>query len=364
MTPLEQYNLLITSGDLKPDAAQSRIINKLNNIYLSIEKEQHRKKTLRGRLTGARATRGLYLWGGVGIGKTRMMDIFFNCLSTGKLRMHFHQFMHKTHQALTEIQGHKNPLTTIAKQIASKTSVICFDEFFVTNITDAMLLGELFTELFRQGITLIASSNIAPDLLYKDGLQRERFLPAIAEIKKHCETLYVPTTVDYRQQQIKQAGVFYSPLNDATKQLLENCFIHFSHGAQSDSQPLSINERSIPIIKKAGRVAWFDFDVLCGKPRCQLDYLALTKEFHTILISGLHAIPASDKNTITLFIYLIDILYDAHCRLVISSSVSIDAIYLSGELLAPFNRTHSRLIEMQSEAYLDHEKTSDVLTPL
>lgn len=364
MTPLERYQILIRSGELHPDDSQLKIISRLEKIYQALEKNKKDKQHFLKRFKKPAIIKGLYLWGGVGIGKTRMMDIFFNCVSVGKLRMHFHQFMQKVHQELNEIQGHKNPLVFIAKNLSKNTSVICFDEFFVTNITDAMLLGELFTTLFSQGVTLIASSNITPDLLYKDGLQRERFLPAIAQIKQHCDILYVPTTTDYRLQKIKKAGVFYTPLNHESHEHMENCFSHFSHGAPVNEFPIAINGRQIPVIKTASNVAWFEFNTLCGKPRCQRDYLTIAEQFHTVLLSNLHAIPASDKNTITLFIYLIDILYDANCRLIISSSVSIESIYIAGELLSAFNRTKSRLIEMQSDGYLHNSFQDKALTPL
>lgn len=351
MTPLRYYNQELDAERIRKDERQLPVIEKLDEIYQALNARANanglfnyfRKKT---------PIKGLYLWGSVGIGKTFLMDCFYQCLTIPKLRMHFHSFMLRIHQELQSAQGNKNPLALIAKKIAGDTSVICFDEFFVSNIADAMILSELFRYLFDNGVTLVTSSNVPPDLLYQDGLQRERFLPAIALIKKHTDVIHLHSQMDYRKQHIRQSGVYYTPLNARANVDMENAFIHFSNGAPADNKPLTIYERDIIIVKQASSVVWFDFDIICGRPRCQNDYLAIAQQYHTVMIQNLREIKSNENDLILSFIYLVDILYDAHCRLIISSEVVPAEIYCANKTQQPFQRTLSRLIEMQSEDYV------------
>lgn len=363
MTPTEYYQQALSSGQIREDARQQVIIEKLDIIFQSLM-ERHLKKNWLDHFRAKKTIKGLYLWGSVGIGKTFLMDCFYHCLTIPKLRLHFHQFLLRIHEELQAIQGKKNPLSLIAKKIANETTVICFDEFFVSNIADAMILGELFQHLFENGVTLITSSNIPPDLLYKEGLQRERFLPAIHLIKENTEVIHLHSKMDYRKQHVRQSGVYYTPLNDLAMQNMEEAFVHFSNGAIPEEEPITVYQRDIAIIKKAGSVIWFDFDVICGRPRCQNDYLALTEKYHTVMIQNVREIKLNEHDLILSFIYLVDILYDAHCRLILSASVSLEHIFDPEKTKQPIQRTLSRLIEMQSQEYVYPEMIQDELTHL
>ncbi|MDP1573574.1 MAG: cell division protein ZapE [Coxiellaceae bacterium] len=363
MTPKEYYQQALTTGRIRPDARQLPVIDVLNTLFQTIETQSTPQRFL-NRFRKKTPVKGLYLWGSVGIGKTFLMDCFYHCLTIPKLRLHFHQFMRRLHEELKTYQGKKNPLTIIAKKLATETRVICFDEFFVSDIADAMILGEFFSHLFENGIILVTSSNIPPELLYKEGLQRERFLPTIALIKQNTTVIHLHSTMDYRQQHIRQAGVFYTPLNMAAEKNIENAFTHFSNGAAPSCAPIIICDRPIAIIKQAGSVVWFDFETICGRPRSQMDYLAITQQFHTVIVEKLRAIQPNENDLIVSFIYLVDILYDAHCRLIISSDINMTEIYTNEKKDQPFQRTLSRLIEMQSEAYVYPETEQSTLTSL
>jgi cell division protein ZapE len=363
MTPKEYYQKELNEGRIQPDDRQRPIVEKLEIIFQELTAREKNKNWF-SQFRKKNPVKGLYLWGSVGIGKTFLMDCFYHCLSIPKLRLHFHQFMLKTHEALNAIQGEKNPLEIIAKKISLESSVICFDEFFVSNIADAMILGELFLHLFKNGVTLVTSSNVPPDLLYKDGIQRERFLPAIELIKQNTDVIHLHSKMDYRQQHLKQSGVYYTPLNTIAEKEMQNAFIHFSQGAAVFYDPIRIYERDIAIVKQAGSVIWFDFEVICGRPRSQNDYLELAKNYHTVMVQNLRQIQPNENDLILSFIYLVDILYDAHCRLVISSAVPVNEIYLNEKTQQPFQRTLSRLIEMQSTDYVYSESSDNTLTHL
>lgn len=362
MTPKTYYQKMLDDGSIQYDPQQLPVIDLLESIYQSLKAEK--TFSFIDCFRKPKGIRGLYLWGNVGAGKTFMMDCFYQCVSVPKLRLHFHQFMQRVHAELKILQGTKNPLTTLAKKIAKETRVICFDEFFVSDIADAMLLGELFSHLFTNRVTLVASSNVAPDLLYKDGLQRERFLPAITLLKEHTTVFHLHSKVDYRQRHLHRSGVFYTPLNAEANRNMENAFLHFAQGAAISYDPISICDRMIPVIKRAGSVVWFDFEVICGRPRSQMDYLALTQQFHTILVQNVRAVLPNENNLALSFIYLVDILYDSHCRLVISSAVDMDKIYTDPKNTLPFARTCSRLAEMQAQEYVYPEIKTGTLTNL
>lgn len=360
ITPASIYQQKLDNKEITPDDNQRPVIDKLDAIFHALIKKHRRK----GFFKRKKPVKGLYLWGSVGTGKTFMMDCFYNALPLKKMRLHFHQFMQRVHLDLAEIQGQKNPLIIIAKRIAQTAHVICFDEFLVSNIADAMILGELFKALFDEGVTLITSSNTPPDLLYKDGLQRERFLPAIALIQTHTDVIHLYTSIDYRKRHIQQTGVYYYPDDANAKKQMENCFTHFSQGATPSFESITLCNRTVPIVKRASSVIWFDFEVICGRPRAQPDYLALTQQYHTVLISGLRHIEAKEKDLILSFIYFVDILYDAHCRLIISADIEMGKIYTKGPSIDSFKRTYSRLIEMQSESYVYPGSQLGELTPL
>lgn len=351
-SPLERYHQFVEQGTIQSDAEQLKALNLLNAIQKSLIKEQADRFGLMKIFHKNCLIKGLYLWGGVGIGKTFMMDCFYETLPfQQKMRMHFHVFMQKIHDELNKHQGEADPLQKIAMEIANKTLVICFDELFVSDIADAMLLGRLFKALFNEKVTLIATSNTAPDDLYKNGLQRLQFLPAIALIKKNTEVLNITSKIDYRLRHLKEAGIFYTPLNKASEEKMQAAFDLITAGKKVSTTPINLYGRNIKVIKQSSGVVWFDFKDICSVPRSQHDYLAIAREYHTVFISNVPIISESARDTICLFVSLIDVLYDAKVKLVISAAESVPELYSKGYMILEYARTQSRLIEMQSEDY-------------
>jgi cell division protein ZapE len=359
MTPLEYYRQEIALGGMSYDAGQEYAVLLLQVVYDAMLQRAKTQQTWfakmkqKLKLTPVQPVLGLYLWGGVGIGKTFLMDIFYHTLPfQRKQRSHFHHFMRCVQEQLRSLQGQIDPLDRIAHQIAEKTDIICFDEFLVWDLADAMILGRLFTALFKQRVTLVATSNVHPDDLYKNGLQRELFLPAIALLKKYTMITHVATAVDYRLRTLERAGVYFYPLDDDARQNMLDSFESFARGLGEEAALLEVEKRQLPTVRLAATVAWFDFSVLCNMPRSQVDYLELSRRFHTILLSDVPKLTEEENNQVRYLINLIDILYDANVKLVMSAAVPIDEMYAEGMLSFEFNRTKSRLNEMQSIAYL------------
>lgn len=355
MTPLAVYQDKIKRGELREDTQQLNVIEQLNQISIKLHQQASPsvKNKIRNTFKKSKYINGIYVWGNVGTGKTMLIDLFYHNLDVKKLRIHFFEFMQNLHANLNVISGEKNPLQKIAKQYSKKYSVICFDEFFVKNIADAMLLGELFKALFNNGVCLIATSNRAPDDLYKDGLQRDRFIPAIEAIKAHTHVIHLLSENDYRKQHIEEAGVYYTPLGDHAEHEMEQCFRHFSNSKAIHHDDIQLLGRTIKTYKYTTDTIWFDFKALCKPPRSQQDYLALTEQFDTFLISGIHIIKSNQSDIIALFIALIDILYDKHKKLIISAETTPSSLYPKGILHFEYARTCSRLIEMQSKDYIN-----------
>lgn len=352
MTPLDYYQEQCKLGAIVEDSEQYAVMQQLQRIYLDLLQEHQKRQGILSIFHKSHCVKGLYLWGGVGVGKTFMMDCFYNSFSfPEKMRMHFYQFMQWVHQKLKKYQGEKDPLQLIAKDISRQAMLLCFDELFVSDITDAMLLGHLFRALFQRGVCLVTTSNIAPDDLYKNGLQREQFLPAIDLLKQNTTVMHIGTSIDYRLRHLKEAGVFYSPLNEAARQNMEKSFDALKGDQPVTTDPVTILQRPINIKKQAGKIIWFDFAEICQVPRSQNDYLAIAEKYHTVFISDIPAIPANAKDTICLFISMVDVFYDARVRLVISSAEPIGEIYSRGYMILEYTRTHSRLLEMQSTDY-------------
>ena len=354
MSPLEKYQELLAAGQLKEDAQQALVIEKFTACYDAL---CNTKKSWLTKLKSPAPIKGFYLWGSVGIGKTALLDIFFNCLPCTKLRLHFFKFMRDIHQQLKIKQGQKNPLAIIAKEIASHYNVICFDEFFVSDIADAMVLGELFQHLLQAGITLIATSNTAPDDLYKNGLQRERFMPAIDAIKKYTEVIHLTSQKDYRLRHEKPTQTYLYPIDQDNKTKMQQFFDYYAHGSHSNSEPIELNTHRLNVIKKSRGVLFCNFKELCEADRSPKDYLDLASHFHTVLLEGLTQIPTHDRKTILRFIHLIDIFYDQHVRLIILADIELNEIYPQGPHHVEYARTQSRLIEMQSPYYVDRDDT-------
>lgn len=357
MTPLEFYNNECLKGTILPDEEQNIAIHYLQNIYDKLIEEHTKRLSWQKLFRKPALIEGAYLWGGVGIGKTFLMDCFYSCLPfSHKMRMHFFQFMQRVHHDLTVHQGKSDPLNIIAKELAKETIVICFDEFLVWDITDAMLLGKLLEALFANGVTLIATSNTAPENLYKNGLQRSRFLPAIGLLKKNLKIIHLSTLIDYRLRHLAEAGVFYTPLDSKAAENMQKTFDLFAGNERVDELPIIVNGRTIKINKKTNNIIWFDFLDICSIPRSQNDYLSIAERYKTIFISDIPAFDANSTDRIYLFIALVDVFYDAHVQLVISAAEELSELYKKGCMVLEYARTHSRLLEMQSKDYFMNEE--------
>lgn len=345
LTPAERYQQAIASGEYLPDENQARVVDHFQGLYKAIEETRWFKKRS--------PTKGLYIWGSVGVGKTWLMDLFFNSLTTKqKTRLHFHDFMHEMHDQLQRHQGSADPLKKIASQFARHTKILCFDEFYVADIGDAMILANIVEAFFKEKIIIVATSNVVPDQLYKDGLQRARFIPAISLIKKNMAVLHLPTTKDYRLRELEEAGIFFSPLSTDTHHAIEKLFTQLAHGEVKQNKDIYLYDRPIQTIAFADNILWLDFKKICASPRSQLDYLSIVKRWQTVVIDNLKPIPEKETNTARYFINLIDILYDSRTTLILRADCAISDIYTAGELSFDFKRTVSRLTEMQSTHYL------------
>ncbi|APC13385.1 cell division protein ZapE [Providencia rettgeri] len=367
MSPTMRYQQALADGNYQPDDVQKLAVERLDKIYQNLvnapsivpsEKPSGLKQRF-SRLLGKTPTtsivpvQGLYMWGGVGRGKTWLMDMFYESLpGTRKLRLHFHRFMKKVQEDLMALQGQENPLDIIADEFKKHTDVLCFDEFFVSDITDAMILGTLLEGLFARGITLVATSNIIPDDLYRNGLQRARFLPAIEQIKKYCDVMNVDAGIDYRLRTLTQAHLFLSPINSENRQHLDDVFVKLA-GKQGEQSPvLEVNHRKMQAIRTAEGVLAIEFKVLCEEPRSQNDYIYLSNCYHTILLYNVPAMGTNDENSARRFLALIDEFYERKVKLIINAAVPMESLY-QGQLLAfEYQRCLSRLQEMQSEEYL------------
>jgi cell division protein ZapE len=300
-----------------------------------------------------RTVRGVYLWGSVGRGKTLLMDLFFHCLPfAAKKRQHFHRFMAAVHRRLKSLRDEENPLELVADQIAAECRIICFDEFAVSDIADAMILGNLFSALFERGVTLAATSNIAPSDLYRDGLQRQRFLPAIEAIEAHTKVLQMGGDRDYRLGVLEGAAVYLTPAGTEANTQLEASFAAIAPDQGDTNGSIEILGRAIDFIRSSEGVIWFDFDAICDGPRSQDDYIELAREFQTVLVSNVPVLDANHENQARRFVALIDEFYDRKVKLILSAAAPPAALYTGTRLAQVFERTQSRLMEMQSHAYL------------
>ena len=358
LTPKARYQQDCLQPGFVADASQAAAVLVLDELFARLVAAQNRSTSFWQRVFPLPRAKqeppmGLYFWGGVGRGKTYLMDVFFDALPfERKMRTHFHRFMRRVHAELTELKGQKNPLELVAERLAAEACVICFDEFFVTDITDAMLLAGLLTALFNRGVCLVATSNIVPDGLYPNGLQREKFLPAIALLNRYTRVINVDGGIDYRLRTLQQAALYFSPLNTESALELEQHFRRLSHGAPIRAQALIIEGREVLAHGEWEDVVWFDFKSLCEGPRSQQDYIVLAKEYHTVLLANVPQLGAANDDAARRFVYLVDEFYDRGVKLIISAAEPIASIYKGGKLSFEFARTQSRLLEMQSEAYL------------
>ncbi len=344
------YQKLVDNKKIDNDPVQRHLLNNFQALY---DKLTLKKNLLNSLFRKSNKIKGLYLHGGVGIGKTFLMDLFFDSLPfKEKTRLHFHSFMQNIQQSLTEHQGKQNPLEVIAIEISSKTKVICFDEFFVKDIADAMILERLFNSLFAKGVTLVATSNISPSQLYLNGLHRSRFIPAIKLIEKNCLVINVESSQDYRFRQLTQSQTFFVPNNKSNHQKMSQLFKTYSQGTIQKNQPIRMQQREILTKQISDNAVWFDFNIICHTPRSQVDYLNIAELFKVVFISDVPIISSANKVSITYFIHLVDVFYDKKIKLILSAETEIDNIYVSGDKVFEFQRTVSRLQEMRSEEYL------------
>lgn len=301
---------------------------------------------------------GLYLYGPVGTGKTHLMDLFYNAVpNTRKARFHFHQWMQKIDELLRRKQGCPNPLKQIAKSLASDIQLLCLDEFLVEDVAHASILAALLAVLFQEGIVLVATANTKPEDLYLEGLHRERFVPAIDLIKQHCQVIYLDDHRDYRIGHPVLAEAYFFPADPEQEANMLVQFIRCASGAVVEENGLlNVQTREVAYIRKAGRVIWFAFDVICNLPRSQLDYLEIAERFDTVFVSQVPAIADNEPARMILFIRFVDVMYDARIRLILLAQVPIELIYVKGPMKAMFERTLSRLREMQSADYLKNSR--------
>ncbi|CAI1676628.1 MULTISPECIES: cell division protein ZapE [Serratia] len=366
LSPLSRYQQALDAGEYQADEVQRRAVTQLDRIYQALlQKPAASAPTggLRGKLNRLlgkggetapqRPVQGLYMWGGVGRGKTWLMDMFFHSLpGDRKMRLHFHRFMLRVHEELTELQGRENPLEIVADGFKAETDVLCFDEFFVSDITDAMLLATLLQALFARGITLVATSNIPPDDLYRNGLQRARFLPAIDLINEYCDVMNVDAGIDYRLRTLTQAHLYLTPLSDQTRETLDRMFVKLAGKSGEDAPVLQINHRPLQAIRSVDGVLAVDFHTLCEEARSQLDYIALSRLYHSVILYNVRVMGPLKENTARRFLALVDEFYERHIKLVIGAEASMFEIYQGVQLKFEFQRCLSRLQEMQSEEYL------------
>ena len=347
------YERTLAERGYVADPAQLGAIDSLERCEIEwADYKAHRKNPLMKLLARPPIPRGVYMYGGVGRGKSFLMDCFFNAVPLQrKTRLHFHEFMREVHRELSELQGTVNPLAELGKRIARRYRLICFDEFHVSDVTDAMILYRLLESLFENRVSIVTTSNFKPDDLYPNGLHRERILPAIALLNDKLEVVNVDNGSDYRQIALAQVGLYRTPLDALAEAGMTDAFERLAE-AKDESPLLHIEHREIQARRRAGGVVWFDFKQICGGPRSQNDYLELATQFHTLLLSGVPAMSPRMASEARRFTWLVDVLYDRRVKLVVSAETEPEALYTEGPLAHEFPRTVSRLREMQSAEFL------------
>jgi cell division protein ZapE len=336
------------------DPAQRKIVALLDDLRQRLMTPAPRG-LLRGLLNRKTHTlqRGLYLWGGVGRGKTWLMDLFFHSLPfKDKQRSHFHRFMQFVHDELRKHTEQADPLEHVADKVARRTRILCFDELFVADIADAMLLGTLFRGLFERGVTLVATSNLPPDDLYKEGLQRARFVPAIRLLKEHTQVVKIEGAADYRLRLLEHATTWFDSSKPDTNAALDKLFEAVAGEAGRADGTLTLNHRRLHPIRQADDAIWFGFAELCEGPRGQADYIEIARCYHTVFLSDVPALGPASENAARRFISLVDEFYDRAVKLIVSAQAPVASLYTGSKLTFEFERTRSRLIEMQSQEYL------------
>jgi cell division protein ZapE len=347
------YQAALLRRGYQADAAQLAAVDRLNQLAMEFaDYKQQRSNAFKRLIHRPEVPRGIWLWGGVGRGKSFIMDTFYDNVDVRrKQRVHFHEFMRSIHHELESLKGQADPLDAVAERVASRARLICFDEFHISDIADAMILERLLRSLFKRGLCLVSTSNYEPDLLYPDGLHRDRILPAIDLLKEHQDIVRVDAGQDYRRRALSKAKVYFPELNAQTDKALRSLFDSLAERA--DQNPvITIEHRQISSLRRAGGVIWFDFATLCGGPRSQNDYLEIAKQFHTLVLSGVPMMSVAMSSEARRFTWLVDILYDQKVKLIVGAQGEAETLYKSGMLANEFQRTVSRLIEMQTDEYL------------
>jgi cell division protein ZapE len=368
MTPLEKYNLDLQQDNFHHDNAQQQAVEHLDELYRRLTEPKvpltDVKKTWRHIFRKKEPQqvvpeKGLYFWGGVGRGKTYLADTFYDALPTErKMRVHFHRFMQRVHDELGELKQQADPLLIVADKFKQETDIICFDEFFVSDITDAMILATLLEALFERGITLVATSNIIPQDLYRNGLQRARFIPAITLIEQHCQIVNVDSGIDYRLRTLEQAEIYHFPLDSFAQQNMLDYFHRLTSETEHEEKEIEINHRILPVNAEGDGVVHFEFISLCESARSQHDYIELSRLYHTVLLSNVKVMGELNDDAARRFIAMVDEFYDRNVKLIISAEVQLADLYKNGRLTFEFKRCQSRLVEMQSHEYLAKEHLS------
>ena len=358
------YEAELKARGFVSDPAQLRAVDALERCAAEwAHFKQRRSNALKKFINRLPIPQGVYMYGGVGRGKSFLMDCFFNAVPLRrKTRLHFHEFMREVHRELVDLQGTANPLDVLGERMAKRYRLICFDEFHVSDVTDAMILHRVLQAMQKYGIGMVTTSNFHPDGLYPDGLHRDRILPAIEQLKQGMEVVNVDHGTDYRRRALEQVELYHCPLDAAADQAMTSAFEHLAE-AHDEDPVLHIEAREIRAVRKAGGVVWFDFRTLCGGPRSQNDYLELANQFHTVLLSNVPAMPVNMASEARRFTWLVDVLYDRRIKLIMSAAVPAEELYTEGPLSHEFPRTVSRLNEMQSAEYLTLERR-DVDTSL
>lgn len=353
----EFYDHALSERGFNSDEAQQRAIDRLQSAYEEWMKfKSQRSSTIKRLINRPDVPRGVYMWGGVGRGKSFLMDSFYSVVPlVRKTRLHFHEFMRDVHRQLDELKGIANPLDEVARRIAKKYRLICFDEFHVSDIADAMILYNLLKGLFDHGVSFVMTSNYKPETLYPEGLHRDRMLPTIQLLNDRLDVMNIDAGIDYRKRALEQVKIYHTPLNAQTDSALRDAFAAVAETADEDPH-VHIEAREIRALRRAGSAIWFDFATLCGGPRSQNDYLELASRFQTVILSAIPRMSVAMSSEARRFTWLIDVFYDHKVKLIMSAEVEPEELYTEGTLANEFHRTVSRIIEMQSREYMDSER--------
>ena len=366
MTPLERYEQDLKLPEFSADPAQRQAVEHTQALYDKLEKAVQKRTTFIQKLqaylgrNSPQPVKGIYFWGGVGRGKTYIVDTFYDCLTfPQKRRIHFHRFMQMVHQELKQLKNVEDPLKLVADKFSKDTRVLCFDEFHVSDITDAMLLAGLLKALFERGVTLVATSNEHPDKLYWDGLQRERFLPAIGLLKTYTQVVNVDSGVDYRLRYLDKAQIYRYPLNEQADEMLLEHFHHIASEEGRVNSTIEIEGRKIRVARFVDGIVWFDFYAICDGPRGPADYIEIGRQYQTVLVANVPQFQESENDLAKRFMTMVDEFYDRNVKLIITAAVKPEELYKGKRLEKPFRRTVSRLIEMQTHDYLGKQHRCD-----